>query len=253
MDVRALDLAQRDAFGIRRQSEEVGETVNCSSPSNSQSPSIAKEGHYVSLSANFGNRIQHSKSQNGTSTTSRVRSNVWNHYNIVEEKGKRFAVCKRCGKKLKQAKSAGTGTLRNHLLAHEKEKSAGSGGEKHQTTMVMFHGRRGPLSTLYSSLDTPNPEQREKHMLLTVRRNISFAEVEDSSFREFIFCMNSNLKIMSRSSVRSDIVKLYEKMKPIVTMRIASVPGGICVSVDGWTSECQNRNYIGVVITFIEH
>jgi hypothetical protein len=65
--------------------------------------------------------------------------------------------------------------------------------------------------------------------------------------------MNSNMKMMSRSSVRSDIVKLYEKMVPIVTMRIASVPGGICVSVDGWTSECQNWNYIGVLITFIEH
>jgi hypothetical protein len=251
MDVRALDLAERDAVGIRRQSEEVGETVDCISPSNSQSPSIAKDGHSVSLSANFGNGIQPSKSQNGTSTTSRVRSNVWNHYDIVEENGKRFAVCKTCGKKLKQAKSAGTGTLRNHLLAHEK--SAGSGADKNQTTMVMFHGRRGPSSTLYSSLDTPNPEQREKLVLWMVRRNIPFAEVEDSSFREFIFCMNSNLKMMSRSSVRSDIVKLYEKMKPIVTMRIASVPGGICVSVDGWTSECQNRNYIGVVITFIEH
>jgi hypothetical protein len=58
MDVRALDLAERDAVGIRRQSEEVGETVDCISPSNSQSPSIAKDGHSVSLSANFGNCIQ---------------------------------------------------------------------------------------------------------------------------------------------------------------------------------------------------
>jgi hypothetical protein len=83
MDVRALDLAERDAVGIRRQSEEVGETVDCISPSNSQSPRIVKEEHSVSLSANFCNGIQPSKSQNGTSTTLRVRSNVWNHYNIT--------------------------------------------------------------------------------------------------------------------------------------------------------------------------
>jgi hypothetical protein len=67
------------------------------------------------------------------------------------------------------------------------------------------------------------------------------------------FLHELNVKMMSRSSVRSDIVKLYEKMKPIVATRIASIPGGICVSVDGWTSECQKRNYIGIVITFIEH
>jgi hypothetical protein len=86
-----------------------------------------------------------------------------------------------------------------------------------------------------------------------VKRNIPFAEDEDSAFREFIFCMNSNVKMMSRSSVRSDILKLYQKMKPIVTTRTASVPGGICVSMDGWASEFQKRNYIGIVITFIEH
>jgi hypothetical protein len=41
-------------------------------------------------------------------------------------------------------------------------------------------------------------------------------------------------------------------MMQIITKRISSIPE-ICVSVDGWTSECQERNYIGIVITFIEH
>jgi hypothetical protein len=68
-----------------------------------------------------------------------------------------------------------------------------------------------------------------------------------------MFSMNPNVKLMSRSSARSDIVKLYGKMRPIIAKRISSIPGGICVSVDGWTSECQKRNYIGIVITFIEH
>jgi hypothetical protein len=191
MEVRVLDRSERDAIGIRRQFEEFGATVDCISPSNSQTPSIVKKKHSFSLSANFSNVIHPFKSQNGTSTTWRVGSNVWDHYNIVEEKGKRFAVCKRCVKTFKQAKIAGTGTFCNHLLGHEKEKSADSGGGKHQTTRVMFHGRRGPSSTFYSSLDTPNHEQRDKLVLCMVRRSIPFAEVEDSSFKEFIFCMNS--------------------------------------------------------------
>jgi BED zinc finger len=158
MDAKGLDRGERDVARIRRQFEEVGATVDCISPSNSQSPSIVKEEHSLSLSANFGNGNQPSKSR-GTSTTSRVRSNVWDYYSIVEEKGLRFAVCKQCAKKLKQAKSAGTGTLRNHFLAHAKEKSAGSGGSEHQTTMAMFHGRHGPSSTFYSPLDAPIPSK----------------------------------------------------------------------------------------------
>jgi hypothetical protein len=72
---------------------------------------------------------------------------------------------------------------------------------------------------------TPKPDQREN--ICAMDGEEKHPEVEDSSFRDFIFSMNSNVKMISRSSVRSEIVKLYEKMKPIVTMRSASVPGGI--------------------------
>jgi hypothetical protein len=88
MDAKALDLLDRDAAGIRRQSEDVGATVDFISPSNSQSPSIVKEEHSLSLSCKFGNGNQPSKSQDGASTTSRVQNNVWDHYSIVEEENK---------------------------------------------------------------------------------------------------------------------------------------------------------------------
>jgi BED zinc finger len=182
-----------------------------------------------------------------------VRSNVWEHYSLIEEKGVRFAVCKVCAKNLKQAKNAGTGTLRNHILAHSKVRSASAVDRKHQTTIKIFQGKPGPSSTFYASLDSPSPNQREKLVLWMVRRNIPFADVEDFAFRDFMFSMNPNVKLMSRSSACGDIVKLYEKMRPIIAKRISRIPGGICVSVDGWTSECQKRNYIGIVITFIEH
>jgi hypothetical protein len=252
MNAEGLDRRARDA-AIRPQAEDVHATNDCVTASNENTPGIARESVSLSLSADIENGPHQSCSQDGSSTTARVRSNVWEHYNLIEEKGVRFAVCNVCAKKLKQAKNAGTGTLRNHILAHSKVRSASAVDRKHQTTMEIFQGKPGPSSTFYASLDSPSPNQREKLVLWMVRRNIPFAEVEDFAFRDFMFSMNPNVKLMSRSSARCDIVKLYDKMRPIMAKRISSIPGGICVSVDGWTSECQKRNYIGIVISFIEH
>ena len=46
---------------------------------------------------------------------------------------------------------------------------------------------------------------------------------------------------------------MYDEMLAVVTSRFADIPNSICVSVDGWSSECQRRNYIAVVVTFIEN
>jgi hypothetical protein len=40
----------------------------------------------LSLSGKFGNANQPSKGQDGAFTTSRLQSNVWDHYSIVEDK-----------------------------------------------------------------------------------------------------------------------------------------------------------------------
>ena len=42
-------------------------------------------------------------------------------------------------------------------------------------------------------------------------------------------------------------------MLVVETRRFADIPGSICLSVDGWSSECQRRNYIAVVVTFIDN
>jgi hypothetical protein len=63
----------------------------------------------------------------------------------------------------------------------------------------------------YASLDLPSPDQREKLVLWMVRRNIHFAELDDILFRDFMFGMNPNVKLLSKSSARSDVVKLYDK------------------------------------------
>jgi hypothetical protein len=76
------------------------------------------------------------------------------------------------------------------------------------------------------------------------RRNISFAEVEDTSFRAFVFCLNNGIKLMSRTCVRGDILKRYGNVNPAFMERLSRLSGGVCVSVDWWTSENQRRNYI---------
>jgi hypothetical protein len=182
----------------------------------------------------------------------RSRSDVWKNFSLTEEGGVRFAVCKICAKKLKQSKTAGTGTLRNHILTHRNVSKAGGSG-KTQTTIKVYHSNSGPSSAAYAHLNLLSTEQRQRLVQWMVRRNIPFSEVEDTSFRSFVFCLNDNVKMTSRSCARADIMRMYDEMFVVVTRRFDDLLGSICVSVDGWSSECQRRNYIAIVVTFIEN
>jgi hypothetical protein len=186
-----------------------------------------------------------------SSAVGRIRSSVWEHFAIVEEGSMRFAVCKLCAKRLKQSKTAGTGTLRHHLLVHERIRRKTATGGK-QRTMENFQKNSGPASAAYGNLNLMSTRQREFLVNWMVRRNIPFAEVDDASFREFVFSLNEGIRVISRRTLREDLTRSYEIHKPALMERLTKLPGGICVGVDGWTSESQRRNYIAIVITFIE-
>jgi hypothetical protein len=182
----------------------------------------------------------------------RSRSDVWKNFSITEEGGVRFAVCKICTRKIKQSKAAGTGTLRNHILTHRNVTRDGFSG-KTQTTIRVYDANSGPLSASYAHLNLLSTERRRRLVQWMVRRNIPFLEVEDAPFRLFVFCLNDKVKMLSRSCARADIMRMYDEMLVVVTRRFAVIPGSIYVSVDGWSSECQRRNYIAIVVTSIEN
>ena len=76
-----------------------------------------------------------------------------------------------------------------------------------------------------------------------IRRNIPFSEVEDASFRSFVFCLEDKVKMMSRSCARDNIIRMCDGMLVVLTRRLADIRGSKCVSVDKWSSECKRRNY----------
>jgi hypothetical protein len=59
--------------------------------------------------------------------------------------------------------------------------------------------------------------------------------------------------MVSRQSIKDSIMKLYDKTLNILKERLAKLEGGVCVSIDGWTSECQRRKTIAIFLTFIEN
>jgi BED zinc finger len=170
--------------------------------------------------------IEASGSQIGsTEIPAKARSAVWKHFEINYEGATRFAICKTCSKKLKQSKTAGTGTLRNHILKHEKAMIPARCGKK-QTTMESFEANSGRSSASYGRLNLLSSDQRQNLVQWIIRRNIPFTEVEDPSFREFIFSLNANVKIMSRTCAGAGILKLYDDLKPKSMRRLSKFPGG---------------------------
>jgi hypothetical protein len=83
------------------------------------------------------------------------------------------------------------------------------------------------------------------------KRNIPLTKVEDPSFRDFLLTLNPNLRCVSRNTTKSDTRSMYERFKLGICKIFEQHVNGFCVSVDGWTSESQNKNCIGTFVSFI--
>jgi hypothetical protein len=92
-----------------------------------------------------------------------------------------------------------------------------------------------------------------KLVLWLTKRNIPLAEVDDPAFREFLLRMNPSVRCISRNTAKSCALEVYDKLKKYICNILANEAGGLCVSVDGWTSESQNKSYIGIIVSFIHN
>jgi len=182
-----------------------------------------------------------------------TRSKCWQDFDRKEIAGIRYAVCKHCSKMLKLVKSAGTGTMRHHIAMHKKNDSISKRGGR-QTSIDAFKKEvTDPGGTEYQYLPILSEDQRKMLVLWMSKRNIPLAEVEDPDFRLFLLSMNPSVRCVSRNTVKSWSMDLYEEMKNYMSNILSNEAGGLCVAVDGWTSESQNRSYIGIVVSFIHN
>lgn len=86
---------------------------------------------------------------------------------------------------------------------------------------------------------------------LIIWRELPFSLVEDPKFRKFIGGLCPKFKLVTRSTVRSDCVKLFEAQKHLLKEFIQIQKPRVCLTTDTWTSS-NELPFMAITVHFID-
>nr|GLL35749.1 zinc finger BED domain-containing protein RICESLEEPER 2-like [Ipomoea trifida] len=176
------------------------------------------------------------------STQKRKKSSeVWNHFSTLEkgEDGRGRVACNYCKKSyLHDAAKSGTSTLSRHLLTCKK---------KPEDASAMLIDQEGKLNN--RTID--QKVCRELIAQCTIEHNLPFKWVEYRSVRLLCEYLNPDFQFISRNTLASDVLQLYERHKERLKLILKKTTGMLCLTCDVWTA-CTNAGYICLTVHYVD-
>ena len=183
------------------------------------------------MSDSYGdNRLEDLENDESSSSSKRSRTSaVWAQFDhIVDEDGTPKARCKICGIKYVNRATSGTSNMKRHLekcptQENRKEKSCPLDRE-------MF---------------------RELMAVAVIKHGYPFTFVEHEETINFIKFLNVEASTISRNTLKSDEIKVYNKEREKLKSSFALLGGRICLTLDLWSSITTDE-YMVITTHFID-
>lgn len=175
----------------------------------------------------------------------KLTSDVWKDFvKKINSEGRTVAVCNHCKKPLGGTSYAGTSHLRNHLkrCARKKTKDVG------QQLLSVSNNASG-VSIKNFKFD----QEKSRHALACaiIKHEYPFNMVEHDYFRYFIGTLQPMFKMVSRNTIRSDIMSIYKEEKEKLYGEFDKMSNRISLTTDLWTSD-QVVGYLCLTAHFID-
>ncbi|KAG6674595.1 hypothetical protein I3842_15G051200 [Carya illinoinensis] len=160
----------------------------------------------------------------------RRRSNVWHFFEMVPDSekndGKPRARCKLCGVTYMAASKYGTGNMKRHIDTCPRRSSRDIG-------QCLLSQNSGSGSVSVSNLKFDTNEYRELLIAAIVKHELPFRFVEYSGVRYLLQYLRPDVPIISRNTIKADLVKMYHReKKKRVRCFLNDSPGRISLTSD---------------------
>ncbi|XP_026440579.1 zinc finger BED domain-containing protein RICESLEEPER 2-like [Papaver somniferum] len=173
------------------------------------------------------------------------RSIVWNHFENKKIKGEDKAVCKYCHKPLGGKSTNGT----KHLHAHMKRCPRRKQQDIRQSIITPSKKSDGRSQLNTYSFDQSFARKELAYMIIIHEYPLSI--VEHAGFRRYSNALQPFFKVVSRSTIKRDILKIYDEEKTKTMEVLQKHQGKIALTTDMWTSK-QNKGYMVITAHFID-
>ena len=77
--------------------------------------------------------------------------------------------------------------------------------------------------------------------------------VDHIGFREFVASLQPMLKLVSKNTLKSDILKIYDNKREKALKMMDKNGSRIAITTDMWTSSIKKRRFMVIIAHFINH
>ncbi|CAN0926831.1 Zinc finger BED domain-containing protein RICESLEEPER 1 [Linum grandiflorum] len=171
-------------------------------------------------------------------------SKAWKDFDLVLVNGVRKAECKYCHKKLSAVQGNGTSHLLSHLLICPAKNEDGE-------ILLGLLGRRKRKLDIGSSTYDPEISRRELAYMI-ILHEFPLSIVDYVGVRRFASSLNPAFNMVSRNTIKDDIVSIHEEGKAKVMNELERTSSKVALTTDMWTSTNKKKGFMVITAHFID-
>jgi len=178
----------------------------------------------------------------------KLRSEVWKDFDLINVSGVWKAKCKWCKKHLGGETRNGTTHLKNHIAVCQ-DRATRKGLT--QSTLKLSANPQDGTVTLEKYVFDQDVARKELALMIIVHE-FPLSMVDYVGFRKFCAALQPAFKVVSRNTIRKDILDMYQVQKQSMVNYIKKLSARVAVTTDLWTANHQRKGYMAVTAHFLD-
>jgi len=178
----------------------------------------------------------------------KLRSEVWKDFDLINVSGVWKAKCKWCKKHLGGETRNGTTHLKNHIDVCQ-DRAIRKGLT--QSTLKLSANPQDGTVTLEKYVFDQDVARKELALMIIVHE-FTLSMEDYVGFRKFCAALQPAFKVVSRNTIRKDILDMYQVQKQSMVNYIKKLSSHVAVTTDLWTADHQRKGYMAVTAHFLD-
>ncbi|XP_042386896.1 zinc finger BED domain-containing protein RICESLEEPER 2-like [Zingiber officinale] len=237
-----MEINDNEVEGAMQTIPTMGSQVLASTASHSQNESVPIEANEATLN----NTLDAEISGTDVGTKRKCRSIAWDHFEKKLIGGKWKAICNDCKKTLGGDTKNGTKHLLDHMkiCLHKKQKTI------QQSLLQPAKSNDGimQLGTYHFNQDQARTELAN----MIILHEYPLSMVDHVGFRRYSHALQPIFKVVSRNTIKTDIMKIFEYERNKTMKLLDSNVSRIALTTEMWTASNQQRGFMAIASHFID-
>uniref|UniRef100_A0A803MZP9 BED-type domain-containing protein n=1 Tax=Chenopodium quinoa TaxID=63459 RepID=A0A803MZP9_CHEQI len=173
---------------------------------------------------------------------------VWEHFQKITINGMPKAKCLHCDHILSAITKNGTSHFKDHINLRCTRKNS----KVDIRQKLLSVNRKSDGSARVENDNFSQEVSRRELANMVIMHEYPLSIVDHIGFRRFVTSLNAHFKIISRNTLRADIMKMFMSEKASLKKALESNGSRIAITTDMWTASNQRKGYMAVTCHYID-